>query len=332
VYASGLFVTFIPGKHSVLYVWTGQLYDYARGRPLDLSSHVGSAEYAVWRSDGRRLILGDKETALVIDYPTLRIVESFDRTRCAWWSGNTAARVTFDAEGTQTLRIGTRSSLLPRRVIVTAATEDGSMLLGRVQNPKADAEHRTNAVVLRRRANLDFTVSGKLLPRDGPLTDDPYGDLLVLSPNRKQFLFGMGSITSGEKDYVLAYHYNTATRRATRVNPNLSSYVMPPVAAGGRTFTGIYRQETHRVNAPPVPPRYYRFTVRQGRVTARRLDFDALAFAASKHGEDTAYLYRKNNRFYLDLHRRGRRVVHEELRATGEPVRWRAMQRLASAG
>jgi hypothetical protein len=292
---------------------------------------VDGAECAVWRSDGRRLILGNKETALVIDYPTLRIVQTFDRTTCAWWVGNTAARVTFDAHGKQILRLGNRSVWLPPRVNITAATENGSMLLGRVEKPNVDFDHRSNVVVLRRRGSEGYTISGKLLPRDGPLTEYPYGDLLVPSPDHKEFLFGMGDITTGEKDYVLAYHYNTATRRATRVNPNLSSYVIPPVAAGARTFTGIYRQETHRVNAPPVPPRYYRFTVRQGRVTARRLDFDALAFAASKHCEDTAYLYRKNNRFYLDLHRRGRRVVHEELRATGEPVRWRAMQRLASA-
>jgi hypothetical protein len=319
-------MTFVPGTHSVLYVWKNRLYDVSRRHSNGIPSALGGVEYIRWNSRGNRVLLGDKEMALLVDYPSLKIAQVFVRTVSAWWEDAAVARVAYnDQYSRQFLMLPNQQVELPRDLVVTTATDDGRMLLARVRYQKLPFEQGSNAVLIRRQRGRSYVRSGRLLPRNTGLETYPYGDFLILTPDGKTLLFGLGTVGFRTKSYVWAHSYDTRTGRSTapfKNEPDTAHYVMPPVFYGAGRFTGIYRLETQRINQTNDPPQYYRFVLQNGRLRSERLPFEVLGYVASPNGEGYGYLRQDGRGPILELFRGRKRLVRERLRVDGQPRSW----------
>jgi hypothetical protein len=236
------------------------------------------------------------------------------------------ARVAYNHQySRQFLKLPNQQVELPRDLEVTTTTDDGRMLLARVRDQKLPFEQGGNAVLIRRQRGRGYVRSGTLLPRNTGLAEYPYGDFLILTPDRKTLLFGLGVMTFRTKSYVWAHYYDTRTGRSTALfkdEPDTAHYVMPPVFYGAGQFTGVYRLESQRINQPNDPPKYYRFTLQNGRLSSERLPFEVLGYVASPNGKGYGYLRQDGRGPVLELFRGRKRLVRERLRVDGEPRSW----------
>jgi hypothetical protein len=343
-----VYITFVPRKHSVLYVWRDRLYDYANHRSVPIPDEVGGVEYAHWNAAGNRVLLGDKETAFTLDYRRLRVVRVYDDTVSAWWNGGRVERVAYNENGAQFLCTRSRRVRLPRDLIITASSEDGAMLLGKKFEPESDLG---NLFILYRQRGGVYRRQGPLQPVHRHMTENPYGEFLRRGPGRDSIVFGIEDITLRDKTYVRVYrssgkaraavplfhdqpprdtgvsqYYSQQLHRFLTARYGSAHYVQPPVGKCGRQFIGVYRREKQCVNHPPEAPHYYQFVLSDGRLQTSRLHSTVLGFAVDERGNcaQMAYLYRVRRAAILEVQRHGTVVIREPLRESGEPLSWRS--------
>ncbi|MCW3058796.1 MAG: hypothetical protein JWQ02_617, partial [Capsulimonas sp.] len=180
VMANATLITWAPKQALPFIILGNKIYTSALTPVMSLPDDMGGVEYARWNETGARVLVGDKEILVLIDFPHRRVLHVWPQTTDACWTSEGILRISFSASGEYTLQVGSQEAALPKHMQVQATTDDGSCLLGWKSQPSVnDAPAHLNAALLFRTHGAKFILRPIHSIRWDVGSKNPYGDRLV---------------------------------------------------------------------------------------------------------------------------------------------------------
>ena len=280
-----------PKGDQLLCVVSDRLIELPGRRTISLLDNLGGVEYLRWNSSGTRFVLGDKETAVVVDYAAFRIAKVVERATTAWWSEDHQVTLYQPYDGAAVVKEGEQKYVLPADLNVTAASDDGRYLLARVYDEDKVFEEAGSIRLIRYLGSGRIEPSKNLVP-GMPLTKLPYGDFIVTGGG-KEILLGHGDTTARDKTINMLYYYRLGNKRARPIWKPWYSYGLLRPAWDGKRFVGVRRDDQNRINKPPKPSKYFEFTLMRRNRRQKKLDAEVIAFALQRNTSNKAYILRE---------------------------------------
>jgi hypothetical protein len=250
-------------------------------------SPTHSVQYVRWNRAETRCILGDKDTAVIMDCSKPSVHRTMTALS-AWWKGDSIEWMS----GSWLLKNivihqGIREYRIKPQLNITATSDDGKFCLAWEYHHSKDKEPIGNLCIYAHVGGGNLRRIRYAL-KDRPLSEDFAGDFLTCESQSSSFYFGISTVTFSDKSYVLPYRLNKSMGSASRLWTSPDLRTTPPCSSVSGNLIGIRTDPYASPDKRPVEV----FEAGQQKCRVSRVHNRVLGIASSKHSTKTAYLIR----------------------------------------